>query len=357
MSTNSTITIKHSETDYESVYCHWDGYLKWNGQLLYEFYNTAEKVQGLISHGDMSALGMNIGEKIDGLAFDEKRVTNFQCEFYERDRGEHKRVQQCERLNDIAASEYNYLFDEQEGVWYLYDENMKDKQSLKDALIDDYRKSGYDRDYLFSPDTTFIYGTHGNKISVSDIATPEQLQRLDEVREEITGEPKRELTLTRFDCDNDLSKYTNSLLFPQGETIVVADFEDKDGVNVNLRIEVVGDMKVIFNGEPYYDPSDFPEELVECIKSGNYGCDYDDDPYVEDGNWFEVIMTIEDKDGKEIAYNGDTLEEDVDRMTVPEFKKWLADYAESCYDLYSEEIKDSKETAKAKQKNDAEREV
>ena len=357
MSTNSTITIKHSETDYESVYCHWDGYLEWNGQLLYAFYNTAEKVQELIDHGDLSSLGMNIGDKIDGLTFDARRVTNFQCEFYSRDRDEQKEIKHFERLEDISEEEFNYIFDEKEGIWYVYEEDMEHGRLLKDALIDGYRMRGYDQNYIFSSETAFSIPCSDNVVVIKDIATPEQLRRLDEVREEIIGEPKRELTCTRFDCDNDLSKYTDSLLFPQGETIVVADFKDKDGINVNLRVEVVGDMKVIFNGEPYYDPADFPDELIECIKNGDHGCDYDDNPYVEDGNWFNVEFTIEGKNGDEIAYDGDSIEVDISKMTVEEMKEYLADYAENCYDHYAEEIKDSKETAKAKQKNDAEREV
>ena len=64
MSTNSTINIQHKDGSIDGVYCHWDGYPSYNGQLLYAFYNTPEKVNELISHGGISSLGMNIGEKI-----------------------------------------------------------------------------------------------------------------------------------------------------------------------------------------------------------------------------------------------------------------------------------------------------
>lgn len=46
MSTNSTI-IKEVNDGYVEVYCHWDGYLEWNGAILAMFYNTQDKVDAL----------------------------------------------------------------------------------------------------------------------------------------------------------------------------------------------------------------------------------------------------------------------------------------------------------------------
>lgn len=360
MSTNSTITIKHGENDYESVYCHWDGYVGWNGQLLFTFYNTAEKAQELINHGDMSALGMNIGEKIDGLAFDNRRITNFQCEFYERDRGEAKEIRHLKSLADVPEQEFNYLFDEQEGVWYVYDENMENKQLLKDALIDGYRKSGYDKDYLFSPDSSFSVSATDTelpkKISIKDIATPEQLQRLDEVREEITGEPKRVLVLTDFECADDLSQYTDSLFFTDDEVPAIANFKDENNNNVFVRIKVEGEVCVTYKGEAYYDPDDFPDDLKKLIAEGK-GYINGEEVQIDDSNWFEISFYITNPSGDEIAYDGDTLEIDLSEMTADKLKEYLADYAESAYVFNIEAIKESDRAMPTKkpQKSDVER--
>ena len=55
MSTRSTIWIQR-EDGLEGVYSHWDGYVSHNGKILYENYNTPEKVQELINGGHLSSL-------------------------------------------------------------------------------------------------------------------------------------------------------------------------------------------------------------------------------------------------------------------------------------------------------------
>lgn len=124
MSTNSSITILTQgpiADEYKSVYCHYDGYLSYNGAILNEHYNTAEKVEELISHGDMSILG----EKIDP---DPSREHSFDkrqddvCVFYHRDRGEKwESVKPLEVFSEKECyikneQEYNYLF--KDGKWY-----------------------------------------------------------------------------------------------------------------------------------------------------------------------------------------------------------------------------------------------
>lgn len=310
MSTHSTITIQHPDNSYDSVYCHWDGYLEWNGQLLYAFYNTSEKVQELINYGDMSALGMNIGEQIDGRSFDLKRVTNFQCEFYARDRGETTHIAHGNNINKIAAQDYNYVFDEKDGVWYVYRDNIKDMKPLKDALIEQYRESGYDIDFLFKPDTSFHIPDTDNEISIKDIATSEQLARLDVLRDDITGELPKCLTLVNYDCTDDLANVTLSA----DEAIANADFSDEKGNTINLRIE----------------PSPSHRQLI-------------------------AVYTIANAADGIIAFNGEDLQCSLSEMTPNDLKDYLANYAESLYLHYEKEIAEN--TVPPKQKGDAEREV
>jgi hypothetical protein len=115
MSTRSRIGILESDGKIESVYCHSDGYLSWNGRLLLENYTDINKIRELISLGDMSSLAEEIGSK-HGFDYDQRPEK--QCTFYDRDRGE----------TDVAAIKHNnikefyeYLSDSDQEYYYLWD--------------------------------------------------------------------------------------------------------------------------------------------------------------------------------------------------------------------------------------------
>lgn len=56
MSTRSR--IGYVDGDYvRSVYCHSDGYLEYNGRILFEHYGNLEAVKSLVALGDISFLG------------------------------------------------------------------------------------------------------------------------------------------------------------------------------------------------------------------------------------------------------------------------------------------------------------
>jgi hypothetical protein len=122
MATRSTIAVQHADGTISQIYCHWDGYLSHNGRLLVEHYPTLERVEQLVSHGDISSLAENI-DPLDGQpdhTFDnrQKDVTIF----YGRDRGE----ENCEPVlfDDYSSfidnrnrESYDYYFTD--GKWYL----------------------------------------------------------------------------------------------------------------------------------------------------------------------------------------------------------------------------------------------
>ena len=56
MATRSTIAVEHADGTVSQVYCHWDGYLSHNGQILVDHYDTQEKAEQLVSFGSMSSL-------------------------------------------------------------------------------------------------------------------------------------------------------------------------------------------------------------------------------------------------------------------------------------------------------------
>ena len=130
MGTRSRIGVMHGN-NVKSIYCHWDGYLGFNGQILQEHYDSA-KANQLVALGDMSSLRADIGEKHAFSKFDP--VTNIEhrehnedwCTFYGRDRGEKNTewkvattfdqfLEQC----DLSGAEYYYIM--KDGVWYVGD--------------------------------------------------------------------------------------------------------------------------------------------------------------------------------------------------------------------------------------------
>lgn len=122
MSTRSHIGRKNEDDSVDYIYCHFDGYLSNNGEILFNHYQDINKVNQLISLGSLSKLGKEIGEKQD---FDDYSTQNNDwCLAYGRDRGEdninaiHKSNIKT-AVNDADES-YFYFFDVKENRWYVY---------------------------------------------------------------------------------------------------------------------------------------------------------------------------------------------------------------------------------------------
>jgi hypothetical protein len=125
MATRSAIGIKHGDR-IKAVYCHYDGYIDHVGAVLNVYYQDSIKVNKLISMGDMSGIGADIGEKHDFNNRAEYLPDGVaeQCTFYSRDRGE-KAVEFKSFSSELAftdhfrscGAEYFYLYDH--GVWYV----------------------------------------------------------------------------------------------------------------------------------------------------------------------------------------------------------------------------------------------
>ena len=150
MGTHSRIGVMHGDK-VKSIYCHWDGYLDFNGRILQDHYDSA-KANHLVALGDLSSLRANIGEKHAFSQFelpaDEveafKALTEDMCTFYGRDRGEKgvefkvaqtfaEFLEQC----DNCGAEYYYIM--RDGVWYCgdtYESSSLSKKltALADAL-------------------------------------------------------------------------------------------------------------------------------------------------------------------------------------------------------------------------------
>lgn len=107
MATRSTIAIERKDGSVAQIYCHWDGYLENNGHILFENYQDADKVEQLISLGDLSSLGADLDS----------------CVFYAHDRGEtgtNARVFSNfgDYVKNRQIEEYEYVL-RQDNKWYM----------------------------------------------------------------------------------------------------------------------------------------------------------------------------------------------------------------------------------------------
>ena len=129
MGTRSRIAVMHG-TVCKSVYCHWDGYLEYNGSLLQKHYDSA-KANHLVALGDLSSLKPEIGvEHAFGYHGTEMSADTYEklygnmCTFYARDRGEtgtefktaHTFEEFLEQVDNGCAEWYYVMRD---GVWYV----------------------------------------------------------------------------------------------------------------------------------------------------------------------------------------------------------------------------------------------
>ena len=137
MATRSTIALEYADGTVDKVYCHWDGYLAYNGKILFEHYSDPFKLRDLIDQGDLSSLDREVGSKHD---FD-ARVKG-ECTFYGRDRGE--TGVDARKFKDFADYEANHQYEEYsyilrtDGVWYV---STGDKfEPLMEAYIEELRQ-------------------------------------------------------------------------------------------------------------------------------------------------------------------------------------------------------------------------
>ncbi|MCL2522874.1 MAG: hypothetical protein FWE36_08460 [Erysipelotrichales bacterium] len=131
--------MEHQDGTYTTSYCHYDGYLDHNGKILVTYYNERQKVEELLSFGDMSALAERVTPDPETIhTFDESQKNV--CVFYGRDRGEKntqaKNYLISELLKNVDESwiEFCYIFTLNNEWKYFnqYDSNLRDvKEVLK----------------------------------------------------------------------------------------------------------------------------------------------------------------------------------------------------------------------------------
>jgi hypothetical protein len=141
MGTRSTIALEFADGTVQQVYCHWDGYLSHNGQLLLQYYSNPFILRDLIDLGDVSSLGKLIGTKHPFSQFEiNKDAPDYDqlialheladkegwTTFYGRDRGETgtsaRKFKDYKDYRDNAQfEEYNYILRQVDGKpqWFV----------------------------------------------------------------------------------------------------------------------------------------------------------------------------------------------------------------------------------------------
>jgi hypothetical protein len=151
MGTRSTIALEYADGTVEQVYCHWDGYLAHNGQILLKHYSNPFILRDLIDLGDLSSLRPTIGTKHAFSQFELraeevagfKLLTEDMCTFYGRDRGEDGvSAKQFKDYEDYVANhqyeEYDYILRNDNGVavWFVCDHDGA-YVTLESAIMDE----------------------------------------------------------------------------------------------------------------------------------------------------------------------------------------------------------------------------
>ena len=97
MATRSNIGMITKERKVVVAYCHWDGYLRHNGQILLDNYKNGGQVYDLVSRGSISLLG----ESIESTSFSGGINTTWYNSLEEY----------ADSLKDDIFIEYIYLWD------------------------------------------------------------------------------------------------------------------------------------------------------------------------------------------------------------------------------------------------------
>lgn len=125
MSTRSMIG-KVYDGKVKAIYCHWDGYPSYTGNMLETYYNNDEIIDELIGLGSLSYIAPRIKPN-------EGEEHSFECPAkdvtvaYHRDRGEDMQVYEYDSIDKFLYEIYDttswieYLYLWNNGAWEVYE--------------------------------------------------------------------------------------------------------------------------------------------------------------------------------------------------------------------------------------------
>lgn len=123
MATTSSISLENPDHTVTSIYCHWDGYIEYNGKILLEHYTDYSIVNRLLQGGDLSSLKNTIDS----------------CEYYDRSHPAPSIFANFEQFNaGLVAREYDYVY-KQDHKWYVRRNFRNNKWELLEQVVSDLR--------------------------------------------------------------------------------------------------------------------------------------------------------------------------------------------------------------------------
>lgn len=159
MSTRSNIAIKRTNGSIDSIYCHSDGYLEYNGVMLNTMYINPEKVNKLIGLGDISFLERCINpDPTTEHSFDYDKRQKYVTVAYHRDRGDkleetssrhYKSMKEYLKSFEDSWYEFAYMFDEGTGKWLWSDVPYGKNKEMNFISLEDTLK---EKGLIYEPD-------------------------------------------------------------------------------------------------------------------------------------------------------------------------------------------------------------
>jgi len=145
MSTRSLICKELPSGKFRTIYCHYDGYLEHNGEILCDVYDTPEKVDKLLDLGDLSQLDIKT-EPIKELKHNFEDRQKGVCVAYGRDRGdkgvearEYGSFKELFTAGNTYWAEYIYIFTK--GNKWVYTSHAFDDRKLQQATENELKNN------------------------------------------------------------------------------------------------------------------------------------------------------------------------------------------------------------------------
>ena len=129
MGTRSRIGIQLADESILSIYCHYDGYVSFNGVKLVEHFNSYDAAAELIDGGDISSVWTHAGWNNEVLPEVGPQYYTSRGDEYNPPRIDSNLKQY---LTD-GAEEYAYLF--KDGEWVCYNTRSWDEKYLQQVEI------------------------------------------------------------------------------------------------------------------------------------------------------------------------------------------------------------------------------
>lgn len=122
MSTRSHIGVEHRDHSVNFVYCHYDGYLEWNGVLLALFYNDCLLANTLVSREIRSLGCYREGTPDDErLVLSDSRLARFPLwtDYYPVGGSGSAILGNSDDVDDMPSQEYDYVYSHNLRMWFV----------------------------------------------------------------------------------------------------------------------------------------------------------------------------------------------------------------------------------------------